>query len=68
MKRQRNRVGFFICLIVFTQLFAAATAEAEDGYRLWLRYDPLPAGVEPPQRTLQEYMATSLLMIDESER
>src|ERR1700760_1410693 len=24
-------------------MFAAATAEAEDGYRLWLRYDPLPA-------------------------
>ncbi|MDT5155705.1 MAG: alpha-glucuronidase [Acidobacteriota bacterium] len=42
-EHQRNRTGFFICLIVFTQLFAAATAEAEDGYRLWLRYDPLPA-------------------------
>lgn len=25
---------------------------------------PLPAGVEPPQRTLQEYMAKSLLDVD----
>ena len=41
MEHRRNPIGFFICLIVFMQLFAAATAEAEDGYRLWLRYDPL---------------------------
>ena len=42
MEQRRNRIGFFVCLFAFAQLFAA-TAEAEDGYRLWLRYDPLPA-------------------------
>jgi alpha-glucuronidase len=42
LDRRRNRIGFFVCLLVFAQSFAA-TAEAEDGYRLWLRYDPLPA-------------------------
>ena len=30
------------CLAVFIPLFIGATANAEDGYRLWLRYDPLP--------------------------
>src|ERR1051326_9508739 len=42
LERPRNRIGVFVCLFVLAQLFAA-TAEAEDGYRLWLRYDPLPA-------------------------
>ena len=30
------------CMVVAIFFFAAATARAEDGYRLWLRYDPLP--------------------------
>jgi alpha-glucuronidase len=30
------------CLIACLQLLAPAAAAAEDGYRLWLRYDPLP--------------------------
>ena len=40
--RQRKRPWLIICLIVCLQLFTSATAKAEDGYRLWLRYDPLP--------------------------
>ncbi|HEV2764222.1 MAG TPA: alpha-glucuronidase family glycosyl hydrolase [Pyrinomonadaceae bacterium] len=38
LKRTGLLAGFFLTL----QLFACATARAEDGYRLWLRYDPLP--------------------------
>ncbi len=32
-----------LCFALSLQLFAGITAKAEDGYRLWLRYDPLPA-------------------------
>lgn len=32
-----------VCLAVALQLCAGTTAKADDGYRLWLRYDPLPA-------------------------
>ncbi|HEY9285945.1 MAG TPA: alpha-glucuronidase family glycosyl hydrolase [Pyrinomonadaceae bacterium] len=39
---QRNRPWLITCLIACLQLFMPATAAAEDGYRLWLRYDPLP--------------------------
>jgi alpha-glucuronidase len=37
----------FICVILaaLLSLVLAAAAQAEDGYRLWLRYDPLPAYV-----------------------
>jgi alpha-glucuronidase len=44
---QRDRragLRALVCLGIALQLFAAV-AKAEDGYRLWLRYDPLPAGV-----------------------
>lgn len=30
------------CLAIVIQLFIGTTIKAEDGYRLWLRYDPLP--------------------------
>ena len=33
-----------VCAIAAV-LLASAVANAEDGYRLWLRYDPLPASV-----------------------
>src|SRR6266498_328368 len=38
----RSLRGFIVCLAIALQLFIGATAEADDGYRLWLRYDPLP--------------------------
>src|SRR5262245_44184361 len=38
----RRMFGFVLCLAVASQLSAGVTARAEDGYRLWLRYDPLP--------------------------
>jgi alpha-glucuronidase len=41
--RQRIRAGLLACLGIVLHLFAGAAAKAEDGYRLWLRYDPLPA-------------------------
>ena len=41
-EHHRERIWPIICLTVFLQLFTAAVAKAEDGYRLWLRYDPLP--------------------------
>ena len=34
-----------VCLAVALQLCTGAEALADDGYRLWLRYDPLPANV-----------------------
>ena len=50
MKRTRRghvRTGTWLlaCAALALHLFACARAEAEDGYRLWLRYDPLPANV-----------------------
>lgn len=39
-----------VCLTVALVLLTAATAEAEDGYRLWLRYDPLPQQVAAAYR------------------
>jgi alpha-glucuronidase len=41
--KKRIRAFVLVCLTVAAQLFAAAAAKADDGYRLWLRYDPLPA-------------------------
>ena len=32
-----------ISIAVVLRLFAASVLHAEDGYRLWLRCDPLPA-------------------------
>lgn len=46
MSLGRNRsYGWFIALAAIVILFSGATARAEDGYRLWLRYDPLPKQV-----------------------
>ena len=39
---QLKRAARLVCLAAALQLLAGATAAAEDGYRLWLRYDPLP--------------------------
>jgi alpha-glucuronidase len=38
-----------ICIVAAFSFLASATARAEDGYRLWLRYDPLP------QRMIEVY-------------
>ncbi|WP_420140472.1 alpha-glucuronidase family glycosyl hydrolase [Sphingomonas sp.] len=35
-------------LLALLLLLGAASARAEDGYRLWLRYDPLPASLAGP--------------------
>ncbi len=40
---QRIRTTSLVCLAVALHLLAVSTAKADDGYRLWLRYDPLPA-------------------------
>jgi alpha-glucuronidase len=45
---QRGRVGLFACL-AFASAFCAGAARGEDGYRLWLRYGPLP------RRTVELY-------------
>ncbi|HEV3469471.1 MAG TPA: alpha-glucuronidase family glycosyl hydrolase [Pyrinomonadaceae bacterium] len=37
-----TRTGLLAGLSVAIQVFACATAKAEDGYRLWLRYERLP--------------------------
>jgi alpha-glucuronidase len=42
---QRIHTAALNCLAVALLFCAGATAKAEDGYRLWLRYDPLPANV-----------------------
>ncbi len=46
---QRNHYALIACLALIIQLFIGATIRAEDGYRLWLRYDPLP------RRMIDEY-------------
>src|ERR1700730_13617789 len=56
MSPRNNRIhrGFVACLAVALQIFIGATAKADDGYRLWLRYDPLPTrmiGVYRPRVT-----------------
>lgn len=43
--RQRIRAGLLVCLCIAIQSCACVEALADDGYRLWLRYDPLPASV-----------------------
>lgn len=39
---QRSCNALAACLALVLQLLIGATIQAEDGYRLWLRYDPLP--------------------------
>ncbi|HEX8149595.1 MAG TPA: alpha-glucuronidase family glycosyl hydrolase [Pyrinomonadaceae bacterium] len=43
--RKRIRAAVLVCAAFALHLLAGAIAKAEDGYRLWLRYDPLPANV-----------------------
>jgi len=40
--QKRTYSGLIACLAVSLQLILAVTVKAEDGYRLWLRYDALP--------------------------
>jgi alpha-glucuronidase len=51
-----------VACLAFASVFFAGAARAEDGYRLWLRYDPLPAGAT------REYRArvTSVVVQGES--
>jgi alpha-glucuronidase len=48
-----------ICVAFALQLLAGATARAEDGYRLWLRYDPLPESVVKDYRAQIKSIAGS---------
>jgi alpha-glucuronidase len=38
----RRMLGFLLCLAAANRLSGGVAARAEDGYRLWLRYDVLP--------------------------
>jgi alpha-glucuronidase len=49
--RRRKCKGFAALLALAVQIFLAASAKAEDGYRLWLRYDPLPRETASAYRT-----------------
>ncbi len=49
--RAHRHFRFVFCLVALCHLTAGAGAKAEDGYRLWLRYDPLPAEVANAYRT-----------------
>jgi alpha-glucuronidase len=40
--RRKVPLKYIACLVAVIQLFISASAKAEDGYRLWLRYDLLP--------------------------
>ncbi|HWS88863.1 MAG TPA: alpha-glucuronidase family glycosyl hydrolase [Pyrinomonadaceae bacterium] len=59
--RRRIRTAALVCLAVALQLCAAVSARADDGYRLWLRYDPLPAHV------LRDYRARVKTVVVEPE-
>ena len=48
IRRQARNSNLLVAGVVATLMFFAATATfAEDGYRLWLRYEPLPANARP---------------------
>jgi alpha-glucuronidase len=54
MKSNRSYKSLLSCLTAIILFFLGASARAEDGYRLWLRYDPLPqqmVGVYRPRVT-----------------
>ena len=53
---------FALCLLLFCQLFLGPTARADDGYRLWLRYESLPAA----QAAIYQSQITSLVATGES--
>jgi len=42
LRHKRNSIGLIACVTVALQLFLGASTKAEDGYRLWLRYELLP--------------------------
>ena len=42
-RNNRSRGVFWAKIAIAVLAFVATTARAEDGYRLWLRYDPLPS-------------------------
>jgi alpha-glucuronidase len=58
----RRLLGFLLGLAAASGLSAGVAATAEDGYRLWLRYDPLPG------RAIDVYRprVTSLVVPDRS--
>src|SRR5438128_9349180 len=61
--QNRNHSGLVArCLELIVYLFTPASAKAEDGYRLWLRYETLP------QRTIDAYRShvTSLVVFGNS--
>ena len=42
-KKAQKAQNIYWCVFCLWSLFAATTVKADDGYRLWLRYDPLPS-------------------------
>jgi alpha-glucuronidase len=50
MKRGSKRMQSLSLLAVILPLFIGVTTKGEDGYRLWLRYDPVPAQVAESYR------------------
>lgn len=42
LKQHQNKKEHIACITVVILLFMSAITKAEDGYRLWLRYDALP--------------------------
>src|SRR5947209_439193 len=53
-RMSRSGKGLIACLAIALLFFMGTRASAEDGYRLWLRYDPLPRqmiGVYRPRVT-----------------
>ena len=53
----RSCRGYLVCLIAALQVLLGAAVKAEDGYRLWLRYDALPE----PARDAYRPRVTSLV-------
>jgi alpha-glucuronidase len=59
----RHLSAFILCVAATIQILAATTVHAEDGYRLWLRYDPLPAGQTEAYRS----RVTAVVMANDSD-
>lgn len=57
--RNRNYSRFIACLIVVISFFLADKARADDGYHLWLRYNPLPNQVIDAYRSRITSIAVS---------
>jgi alpha-glucuronidase len=60
--RERNHKVFITCFIAVLQSLFVLNARADDGYRLWLRYEPLPSQII---KTYQPFV-TSLVVPGES--